>query len=174
MPITTLQYTNLLSAAQQSLSSLHRLAIAADSAAMLIRHGDWESAAQALITAIDAAKPSRATQIEVELATRIYTPAKIARNERKREYMNRRNGRQTEPLISPSAPHEETEDERNARLSREEDEAADSQFSARIVPTRSLDISAPPREHEPLPPPQTGEEIRKAVVAKLNRKGESN
>ncbi|MCK9361782.1 hypothetical protein M0Q28_06200 [Patescibacteria group bacterium] len=162
MPITTAKYTDLLFAGHDCLAVLRQLAEVAQQSAieMKQRPDDSQFILARLIATIGSSKPDRQSQITIEKEMQIYTPAKIARNTRMREYMRQRGGHL--PFIpagtagtvpSPSPDTTETEDERNARISREEDERLDRMNNNR------LDISDPPNAHLPLPKPQTAAEI---------------
>ena len=156
MPITTAQYVALLDAGKDCLRAFVTLDLAAQRAADEMRRNpdDLKFILSKLIATVGSAVPSRKSQVEIERAELIYTPAKIRRNAKMRDYMRERNGTGTASHTPRDDDHEETEDERNARISREEDELAELQFTARV-----LDISAPPNADLPIPKPMTASDV---------------
>jgi hypothetical protein len=162
MPITTESHVALLRAAQDAFHALDQLDSFLTAAAEAKHRGDDP---HDLLTALLAktsstnllSRPaiSRAT---VLFESKIYTDAKIRRNEKVRDYMRQQRG------LAPVPPPRDLIAEQNRQADAELDAMANSRLGA---PTPTLDISDPPDAYLPLPPPKTGRELREEMLAKL-------
>jgi hypothetical protein len=160
MPITTESHVALLRAAQDAIHALDQLDSLLTATAEAKHRGDDP---HDLLTHLIAKTSSTnllsrpaMTRATVLFESKIYTDAKIRRNEKVRDYM--RNQRGLAPVTSAG--------DLIAEQNRQADAELDAASAARIPPP-SLDLSDPPDAHLPLPPPKTGRELREEMLAKL-------